>query len=79
MDFENLKTINQENLGRYLENLGLLEKVSEGRAHCKFCDTVVSVENIAYLLPESGNISFICDKPECMLEASTYLRKKSHA
>lgn len=72
-----VSTIFEDNLDQLLASKGLLDRFNQGDIKCKFCYSVINKENIHSLLPESGNVSFICSKPECVIMFMGYLEDKS--
>lgn len=79
MEKETLKTLHEKDLEQYLQKLGVLEIVQSGAAKCKFCHDIIRVGNIHVLFPESGQVKFVCDKPQCIKELNNYLRQKKYA
>ncbi len=78
MEKELLKTIHETELKNYLKKLDVLNDVQNGLIKCKFCSDVIKLDNIHAIFPESGQVKFVCDKPSCIKELNSYLRKKKY-
>ncbi len=57
--------VHDDDLQAVLEALGLARAFAKGELRCKFCDDVMTWENLHSLFPEGGAIKLVCDKPEC--------------
>lgn len=68
-----IKTIHEEQLETLLENLKVLENIKAGKLKCKFTGTVITLENIHSLFPESGDIKFVSNSPDAIKQLSVYL------
>ncbi len=58
--------MHDEDLNQLLKNLGLIEKLNEGKLKCKFTGKVITFENLYSIFPESGDIKIVCDSPEAI-------------
>lgn len=78
MEQENkqVSAVHERDLDNLLTRFGVKEKFDSGQMKCKFCGTVVTRENIHSVLPESGEVSVICDKPKCITALLGYLENK---
>ena len=76
MNKEKLKSVHDEDLERLLEKLGILGKLKHRKLKCTFCKTIVTLENLHSLFPQSGAIKLVCDKIECARELSNLLREE---
>lgn len=72
-----LQVVHDDNLLKLLENLQLSGKLNRGELKCKFCQTIISFDNLAAVFPESDTIKIVCNSPECVLELSNYLNEKN--
>jgi hypothetical protein len=79
MDRENkeINTVHERDLENLLKRLGVKEKFDAGEFMCKFCKEAITKENLYSILPESGGINFICDKPVCVVAFTEYTAEKS--
>lgn len=71
-----VNTVHEKDLDGLLSKLGLSEKFEGGKLYCKFCKNVVNRENIYSVLPETGSVNIICDKPQCITDLLQYLEEK---
>lgn len=71
-----LNAVHEKDLSNLLVQLNLLDKVNAGEIKCKFCSTVITLQNIHSILPESGGFNFVCDAPECVNKLMQYLDEK---
>lgn len=71
-----LNAVHERDLDTLLQKLGVLEKFKNGKTHCKFCGSIVGKDNIYSFFLDSGNVSFICDKPECVSQSISYIEEK---
>jgi len=61
-----IAAVHDDNLTDFLESLGVLSDVTNGRAKCKFCHRLVTLDNLAAVFPESGDVKFVCDNVGCL-------------
>src|ERR1039457_7270513 len=61
-----IAAVHDDNLTEFLDSLGVLSEVTKGRAKCKFCHGPVTLDNLAAVFPESGDVKFVCDKVGCL-------------
>lgn len=71
-----LNAIHERDIDTLLKKLNLKEDFDNGKIKCKFCNTVINKENIYSLFPESGDIKFVCDNPECINKMLSYIEEK---
>ncbi len=71
-----VNTVHENDLINLLERLGIKDRFINKELLCKFCGNVVNKENIYSVLPESGGVNLICDKPECITKLLEYLENK---
>lgn len=72
---ESVQAIGDDKFEAFLGSLGILQDVEVGKIKCKFCKDVLSVETISYVLPDSGSIKCVCDKPECTSSLLDYINQ----
>lgn len=70
-----LKAIHNDELIELLNKLELLDKLKKGKLKCKFTDTVITVENLHSIFPESGSIKLVCNSPEAIKNLSEYVNE----
>ena len=70
-----IKAIHDIDLEKTLDNLGLLKKINNNKIKCKFCDNIISIQNIYALFPESGDIKIICANPACIRQLLNLIRE----
>lgn len=63
---EKIKLVNDSDLEQYLSSLGLLENIRKRKIHCRFCDQVVTMDNLQVLFPCEDKICVICNKKKCL-------------
>lgn len=68
-----VSAIHDDDLSRFLESLGLLEKLRAGQLTCHFCKTAVSESNLHAVFPFQRTIRIACDKPECTKALATQM------
>lgn len=74
---ETVNAVHDNQFESFLIKLGVFDDVMNGTRKCKFCGSPVSYDHIATVFAESGDIKFVCDKPECMAMLSEYLAEKN--
>lgn len=79
MDKENkeINAVHEKDLDNFLKRLGIKERLENRNFKCKFCKEVITKQNLYSILPESGEINFICDKPICVIAFTEYTAEKS--
>lgn len=60
-----LRAVHDDDLVGLLEKLDLKEQFDRGELRCRFCEDVISWDNLHALFPESGTIRVVCDKKDC--------------
>jgi hypothetical protein len=72
-----LKVVHQDKLKTFLENLEMLDEINASNVKCKFCKTIITLDNINGIFPESNTVKISCDKPECVVSLTEYLNEKN--
>jgi hypothetical protein len=67
-----VKAVHDDQLVGYLRSLGLNPAGILG--HCKFCRDDVTVDNLAALFPESGDLKVVCHRRECLAGLQELIR-----
>ncbi len=70
-----LKAIHNDELIELLIKLKLLEKLHNGKLKCKFTNTVITIDNLHSIFPESGSIKIVCNLPEAIKKLSEYVNE----
>lgn len=73
---ETLSAVHDDDLVGLLRSLGVLHSVETGRARCKFCRDQINLSNLQALIPDSGSVSFACNKPGCIRLFINYMEEK---
>lgn len=77
MQRTNLNTVYDDDLLKLIEKLGLKDKFENNQLKCKFTGEIITFENLYSIFPESGDIKFVCDKPEAIKLFSDYANEYS--
>lgn len=75
LEKEKIQAVHDEDLQSLLESLNVLTKIRQGEIRCKFCDEVITLNNLHAIFPQSGSIKFVCDKIPCVKALLNSLRK----
>ncbi len=72
-----LKVVHQDKLKTFLKNLEMLDEIVDSKVKCKFCKTIITLDNINGIFPENNTIKISCDKPECVVALTEYLNERN--
>jgi hypothetical protein len=61
-----LKAVYDERLEKFLEKLGLLDKIEKGLQKCHRCDRIITLENFGSVKKQNGELIVFCNHPECI-------------
>jgi hypothetical protein len=61
-----IKGIFEDDLQQFLKSIGELSEIRAGKVKCKNCGNIITIENLAIVYPDSGDIKYICNNPECV-------------
>jgi hypothetical protein len=75
---ETVNAVHDDKFEGFLRKLGIYNDVINGGKKCKFCGEVVNYDHISTVFAESGDIKFVCEKPECIAKFSEYLADKNN-
>ena len=64
-----IRTILDDEVKKYLEELGLLELFELGKLSCIYCKDKINTYNIGGFLRKDGEIVVFCNKPDCFNKA----------
>jgi hypothetical protein len=67
-----ISAVHDDDLVGFLDGLGVLSDVNQGRAKCKFSRDIINLNNLAAVFPESGDIKFVCDRAACLKQLAEY-------
>lgn len=70
-----IKAVYDTDLNSFLEKLGLLEDMKNGKLKCNFCGCILTFDNFGGVFKENGQLKPFCQKKECYLEV---LKQKSN-
>jgi len=62
---ETLKAVHTNDVGKYLNSLGVLEGVKNGQKNCSICGKQISLSDFSAIYPKDGEICFVCDSIDC--------------
>lgn len=68
-----VKAVYDDQLVGYLRSLGLNPEGSIGR--CKFCRDEVTLDNLAALFPQGGDLKVVCHRRECLAGVQELIRE----
>lgn len=63
----NIKAVDDQDFPAFLQRIGALGIIEDGKAKCRFCGNVVSVSDVDAVVPVDGDILFVCNRPKCMV------------
>ena len=64
-----IKAVHDKNLEQYLESLGVLDDVKEGKYLCSYCGKTITLDNLQCVYPFKDEIRICCDNPDCYQKA----------
>jgi hypothetical protein len=65
MNKEIIKAVHDQDLEKFLNKLGLWEKLQQGLLKCEICGKTITFNNIQGIYKEKNKIKFVCDTPTC--------------
>lgn len=63
-----IKMVQDEDLVPYLISLGVYQDILDRKIHCRFCGSVITLENLQALFPYEEKIYFVCSNVKCINE-----------
>lgn len=57
--------VHETDLEQFLQSLGVLDKILEGRMSCVFCGRTVTLQNFQSVFSRDGEIQISCSAREC--------------
>ena len=68
-----MKAVHDDQLIGYLRSLGLNPEGALGR--CKFCRNDVTIDELAALFPQGGDLKIVCHRRECLAGLQELIRE----
>lgn len=65
-----IKAVYDADLENLVKSLDLDIGIENGEYKCKYCGTIISLENLQAILKENSEIKFICSNFECLSKLS---------
>lgn len=65
---DKLKAVYDDELVSFLRNIGALKEIERGNVKCKFCDEVITLDNLLATFPVNKQIFFCCEKDACLIQ-----------
>ena len=78
MEQHKIKAVHDNDLAKFLKDLGLYSKFEAGIIKCTFCENTITEDNLHSIFPESGDVKLCCDTPDCIRSLIKRLEKKSY-
>lgn len=78
MNKHKINAVHDDDLEKLLEKLGLLDKIKSGQIKCKFTGTIISLNNLYSIFPQSGSIKVVCDSPIAIKLFTEYCNENGH-
>ncbi|OQX51734.1 MAG: hypothetical protein B5M53_10495 [Candidatus Cloacimonas sp. 4484_209] len=69
LEKKSINVIYEDDIEKFLTNLGLIEDLEKEKIFCALCGTKISKVNLQCILSIEGEIKFCCDDSECYKEA----------
>ena len=64
-----VKAVHEADLEKYLESIGILNDILEGKISCRHCKDVITLENFLCMYPFDYELAISCNKPICYVRA----------
>jgi hypothetical protein len=74
-----IHAVHDDDLEEFLKRINVLGKFTSGQINCSLCKETITRENLYSIFPDSGDIKFSCNKPECILALKTRIEGKNYA
>ena len=71
-----INAVHADDVGKYLESLGLLEGIKNGKYVCSICKKDITLNNILCFYPYNDQVKFCCDDSICY-EAILKIKNKN--
>lgn len=63
--------VHDRDLEKFLEDLKMLDMVSNGEIRCPECDCTITLKNIGFIMMHRNKIKICCDNIECFYKMRT--------
>lgn len=73
-----IHAVHDDDLEEFLDSINLLEKFNSGQIKCSLCMATITRKNLYSIYPDSGDIKFSCNKPDCVLSLKTKIEGKTY-
>ncbi len=60
-----VRAVYDSDLKNLIDSLGIAQEIESGKYNCKFCNAIITFENLQAIQKEGGELKFICTKLEC--------------
>lgn len=70
-----IKGVYEKDLDKFLDSLGLLDKINRGEILCHFCRNHINKENFGGIIRLKGVLQVFCDDIDCYLKMIEEKRK----
>jgi hypothetical protein len=74
-----LYAVDDKSLVGVLERLGIYQDVAAGRARCRFCGVVVTMQNLGGLFKHEGQVRLVCNDIRCLYKAAMLTARRHTA
>lgn len=61
-----IKAVEDQDLEKYLNSLGVLEEIKKGEVLCQYCGNKITIESLEAIVPRDGSVKFVCRNKNCM-------------
>lgn len=72
---ESISAVHDDDLENFLTSIGAIHDINSGKIKCKFCKDMITIESIQAVIPDSGSVSYICNKPKCVQDLILYTKE----
>lgn len=63
-----IKLLYDDNVEDYLQSIGYLSQIINGKIQCKYCGEEITIENLEAIYPSEDDIEFICSRDLCLTQ-----------
>ena len=68
---DHIKAVYSSDIDAFLARLGALEQFNQGKFECKYCEQVITRNNLYAIIPTPNKtVDMCCNKPDCVLSLS---------
>ena len=57
-----------QQLESFLQSIGELNRVVEGRATCSVCNSVTTLKTVSLVIPKDDQVTYVCTRQVCMVQ-----------